>query len=101
MTTAAARLVSLAGATGTAGALLLMIGAGATAGAALVDYSGLPSGTAAEHLAHEAASAVLPAPTLQALPSSRGGNRRLLSGREEARRRALRRQEEDWLLGVQ
>ena len=50
MTTAAERLVHLAGTTGTAGALLLMIGAGATAGAALLDYSGLASATAAVHL---------------------------------------------------
>ena len=50
MTTAAERLVALAGATGTAGALLLLIGSGATAGAALVDYSGLSSATAAVHL---------------------------------------------------
>ena len=48
--TAAERLVALAGIGGTAGALLLMIGTGATAGAALVDYSQLPTGTAAEHL---------------------------------------------------
>ena len=48
--TAAERLVALAGQAGTAGALLLLIGAGATAGAALVNYSGLASGTAAEHL---------------------------------------------------
>lgn len=50
MTTAAARLVSLAGTTGTAATLLLLIGSGATAGAALVNYSGLPSATAATHL---------------------------------------------------
>jgi hypothetical protein len=49
MTTAAERLVTLAGA-GTAGALLLLIGTGSTAGAALVDYSRLPSATAAVHL---------------------------------------------------
>lgn len=48
--TAAERLVSLAGGSGAAGVLLLAIGSGATAGAALVNYSGLPSGTAAEHL---------------------------------------------------
>jgi hypothetical protein len=50
MTTAAERLVALAGSTGSAGALLLMIGSGATAGAALVDYSGLASDTAGNHL---------------------------------------------------
>lgn len=50
MTTAGARLQALAGTSGTAGALLLMIGAGATAGSALVDYSGLATGTAAQHL---------------------------------------------------
>lgn len=44
------RLVALAGAGGTAGALLLMIGAGSTSGEALVNYSGLPSGTAEQHL---------------------------------------------------
>jgi hypothetical protein len=50
MITAGARLRQLAGTDGAAGALLLMIGSGATAGAALVDYSGLPIGSAAEHL---------------------------------------------------
>jgi hypothetical protein len=50
MTTAAERLVALAGTTGTAGALLLLIGSGATAGAALVNYSGLASATASVHL---------------------------------------------------
>lgn len=48
--TAAQRLRALANAAGTAGALLLLIGSGPTAGAALVDYSGLASATAAEHL---------------------------------------------------
>lgn len=48
--TAGDRLRSLAGAAGTAGALLLLIGSGATAGAALVNYSRLPTGTAAQHL---------------------------------------------------
>lgn len=48
--TAGERLRQLAGQAGAAGALLLLIGTGATAGAALVDYSGLPTGTAAEHL---------------------------------------------------
>lgn len=55
MTTAAERLVQLAGRTGTAAALLLAIGTGATAGEALVNYSGLPSGTAAQHLLAERA----------------------------------------------
>ena len=50
MTTAAERLVSLAGTGGAAGALLLAIGSGGTAGAALVNYSGLGSATAAVHL---------------------------------------------------
>lgn len=54
--TAAERLVQLAGRTGTAAALLLAIGTGATAGEALVNYSGLPSGTAAQHLLWEHAS---------------------------------------------
>lgn len=53
MATAGERLATLAGATGTAAALLLAIGTGPTAGAALVDYSGLPSATAAEHLLAE------------------------------------------------
>lgn len=48
--TAGERLAALAGASGKASALLLVIGLGNTAGAALVDYSGLPSGTAAQHL---------------------------------------------------
>ena len=48
--TAGERLAFLAGASGTAAALLLMIGAGATTGAALLDYSALPTATAAEHL---------------------------------------------------
>lgn len=50
MTTAGARLAQLAGISGAAGVLLLAIGSGATAGAALVNYSGLPSATAAQHL---------------------------------------------------
>jgi hypothetical protein len=48
--TAGERLRALAGVSGTAGALLLMIGTGATSGAILVDYSQLPTGTAAQHL---------------------------------------------------
>jgi len=48
--TAGDRLRFLAGQAGAAGALLLLIGSGATAGDALVDYSGLPTGTAAQHL---------------------------------------------------
>lgn len=55
-TTAAERLVALAGTTGTAAALLLLIGTGPTAGDALVDYSGLSSGTAAEHILEEVQS---------------------------------------------
>ena len=51
--TAAERLQQLAGATGTAAALLLAIGAGATTGEALADYSALPAATAAEHLLAE------------------------------------------------
>lgn len=56
MTTAAERLVTLAGTGGTAGVLLLMIGTGGTAGAALVNYSGLPTATAAVHLMTDVAS---------------------------------------------
>lgn len=44
------RLRLLAGAGGAAGVLLLVIGTGATAGEALVNYSQLPTGTAAQHL---------------------------------------------------
>ena len=51
--TAAERLLSLSKTTGAAGALLLLIGSGATAGAALLDYSGLESATAADHLLYE------------------------------------------------
>lgn len=51
MTTAAERLVALAGSGGQAGALLRQIGiTGLTAGALLVAYSGLPTATAAVHL---------------------------------------------------
>lgn len=48
--TAGERLRALAGVSGTAGTLLLRIGSGATASAILVDYSGLPTATAAVHL---------------------------------------------------
>src|SRR5574343_118571 len=48
--TAAEKLVALAKSTGAAASLLLLIGSGQTTGAALVDYSGLTSATAAEHL---------------------------------------------------
>ena len=51
--TAAERLLALSKTTGTAGALLLLIGSGVTAGAALLDYSGLESATAADHLLYE------------------------------------------------
>ena len=51
--TAVERLLALSKTTGAAGALLLLIGSGATAGAALLDYSGLESATAAEHLLYE------------------------------------------------
>ena len=53
--TAADRLLSLSGITGTASALLLAIGAGATTGDALADYSGLTTGTASEHILTERA----------------------------------------------
>ena len=48
--TAADRLLSLSGLTGAASVLLLAIGSGATTGEALADYSGLESGTSAEHI---------------------------------------------------
>lgn len=48
--TAGDRLRQLAGQAGAAGVLLLLIGSGVNAGAALVDYSGLATRTAAQHL---------------------------------------------------
>ncbi len=54
--TAADRLRALAGQTGTAAALLLLIGAGSTAGDALVNYSGLATGAAEQHLLADRAS---------------------------------------------
>lgn len=48
--TAGERLASLAGTTGAAATLLLLIGTGVTTGEALVNYSQLPTGTAAQHL---------------------------------------------------
>lgn len=51
--TAADRLRLLAGTTGSAAALLLAIGSGSTTGDALLDYSSIDSGTAAEHLLTE------------------------------------------------
>ena len=49
--TAAERLQQLSSLAGVSAAVMLLtIGTGATAAEALVDYSGLPSGTAAEHL---------------------------------------------------
>lgn len=48
--TAGERLVALAGHGGTAAALLLAIAQGATTGNALVNYSGLPTATASQHL---------------------------------------------------
>lgn len=50
------RLRALAGQDGAAAALLASIGAGATTGAALVNYSGLLTGSAAEHLLAERAA---------------------------------------------
>jgi len=49
--TAGARLVALSGLSGVAASVMMAgIGAGATVSAALVSYSGLVSGTAAQHL---------------------------------------------------
>lgn len=56
--TAAERLVALAGSTGSAAALLAMIGSGGTTGAALVNYSGLPTGTASDHLLTDSVTTV-------------------------------------------
>ena len=50
MITASDRLVALSSQSGTAGHLLLLIGTGPTAGESLVNYSGLETGTAEEHL---------------------------------------------------
>jgi hypothetical protein len=50
------RLRALAGQDGAAASLLSLIGAGATTGAALVNYSGLLTGSAAEHLLAERAA---------------------------------------------
>jgi len=88
MTTAGERLLHLAGATGSAAALLLAIGAGATTGAALVDHSGLPTGSAAEHLLAKR-TAVPPAPTLH-----HGG----ASGRGSSRAVRMRTRRDDELL---
>jgi hypothetical protein len=49
-TTAGDRLATIAKTAGTAATLLALLGSGATAGALLVDYSGLETGTAAQHL---------------------------------------------------
>lgn len=63
MTIAADRLKALSGLAGvSAAAMLLAIGSGATAGACLVDYSGLATGTAAQHLLADVA--VRPAPSI-------------------------------------
>lgn len=59
--TAGERLAQISGLSGvSAAAMLLAIGTGATAGALLVDYSGLESGTAAEHLLTDASIVVPP-----------------------------------------
>jgi hypothetical protein len=57
--TAAERLLTLAGVTGTAGALLMMIGSGASAESALVDYSRIDTATAATHLLVDKRSPIL------------------------------------------
>ena len=59
MTTAAERLVFLSGLSGvSAGQHLLALASGSTSGAILVNYSGLPTGTAAEHLLQDHAAQV-------------------------------------------
>lgn len=63
-----------------------------------IGYGALPMAMLGLWPAGGAQPAVPLAPTIHALPSSRGGKRRLLSGREEARRCALRRQEDELLL---
>lgn len=87
MTTAAERLLHLAGHGGTAAALLLAIGTGATTGAALTNYSGLPVGTAAAHLLMDK-TAVPPAPTF----GSGGG---ASYGRSPSVRQVIRRDRRD------
>lgn len=89
--TAAERLLSLAGASGTAGALLLAIGSGVTAGEALVDYSGLSSATASAHLL--AAHAVVEPPA-----SSGGFNMMHIDRRPDTKKR--RREDEAILFTV-
>lgn len=87
--TAAERLHQLAGFSGSAAALLLAIGAGPTAGAALVNYSGLTTGSAAEHLlaGHVAAG---PLPACGPAGRIQGGGRTL-------RARRLRDEELVWV----
>ena len=56
------RLKQLSGMSGvTVGAMLLAIGTGATVGAILVNYSGLPTGTVAQHLLVDRAAHHAPA----------------------------------------
>ena len=60
MTTAAERLVSLAGTGGAAGTLLVSLAAGSTAGARMVTRSTLGSNTAAVHLMYDTGGEPLP-----------------------------------------
>ena len=92
MTTTGERLLQLAGSTGTAASLLLSIGIGTSAGAALVSYSGMASGTAAEHLLSEQ-TAVPPAPTFGL------GWQRIHSGGSSVRARYKRDDELTWMIG--
>lgn len=52
------RLAALAGSIGTASSLLAMIGSGVTTGAALVNYSGLATGSASDHLLTDSSASV-------------------------------------------
>lgn len=100
MTTAAERLLQLAGAPGTAAALLLAIGQGLTTGEALVAYSGTAGMTAGEHLLSDGLHPILVDRELLQPVAVKGlaGRRRRLSGRDEARRRALRKADEEIVL---
>ena len=83
MTTVGARLVQLAGRPGTAAALLRLIGTAETAGAALVNYSGLASGTMIDHLVVNRHAAVPPAPTFGGGAGSRHRTLRTRRRRED------------------
>jgi hypothetical protein len=57
--TAAERLLYLAGTDGSAGSLLMMLASGSTSGEILVNYSGIESTTASDHLLYERVASVV------------------------------------------